>query len=107
MPFSLTSSVLLLPLFDNSFVVTQNNENSIFHNVDWYRVVLDEAHTIKSWKTLGAQAAFTLPAHCRWCLTGTPLQVCRENCMMFFWFICFTEKFVIEITVMVCVDCNN
>ncbi|KAM3239437.1 DNA repair protein RAD5B [Capsicum annuum] len=51
-----------------------NNENSIFHNVDWYRVVLDEAHTIKSWKTLGAQAAFTLSAHCRWCLTGTPLQ---------------------------------
>ncbi|KAK6793212.1 hypothetical protein RDI58_006665 [Solanum bulbocastanum] len=51
-----------------------NNEKSIFHNVDWYRVVLDEAHTIKSWKTLGAQAAFTLSAHCRWCLTGTPLQ---------------------------------
>ncbi|XP_060189050.1 DNA repair protein RAD5B [Lycium barbarum] len=51
-----------------------DKENSIFHNVDWYRVVLDEAHTIKSWKTLGAQAAFTLSAHCRWCLTGTPLQ---------------------------------
>ncbi|CAN4116553.1 unnamed protein product [Withania somnifera] len=51
-----------------------NNTNSIFHNVDWYRVVLDEAHTIKSWKTLGAQAAFTLSAYCRWCLTGTPLQ---------------------------------
>ncbi|KAK4361654.1 hypothetical protein RND71_020606 [Anisodus tanguticus] len=51
-----------------------DKENSIFHNVDWYRVVLDEAHTIKSWKTLGAHAAFTLSAHCRWCLTGTPLQ---------------------------------
>ncbi|XP_009772967.1 DNA repair protein RAD5B [Nicotiana sylvestris] len=51
-----------------------DRENSIFHKVDWYRVVLDEAHTIKSWKTLGAQAAFTLSAHCRWCLTGTPLQ---------------------------------
>ncbi|XP_022723142.1 DNA repair protein RAD5B [Durio zibethinus] len=49
-------------------------ENSIFHRVDWYRVVLDEAHTIKSSKTLGARAAFALSAHCRWCLTGTPLQ---------------------------------
>ncbi|KAJ9154191.1 hypothetical protein P3X46_027553 [Hevea brasiliensis] len=49
-------------------------ENSIFHRVEWYRVVLDEAHTIKSWKTIAAQAAFALSSHCRWCLTGTPLQ---------------------------------
>ncbi|XP_038719249.1 DNA repair protein RAD5B-like isoform X1 [Tripterygium wilfordii] len=51
-----------------------DGECSIYHMVDWYRVVLDEAHTIKSWKTQGAQAAFTLSSHCRWCLTGTPLQ---------------------------------
>ncbi|XP_050219335.1 DNA repair protein RAD5B isoform X2 [Mercurialis annua] len=49
-------------------------ENSIFHKVEWSRVVLDEAHTIKSWKTVGAQAAFKLSSHSRWCLTGTPLQ---------------------------------
>ncbi|CAL5337466.1 unnamed protein product [Camellia sinensis] len=49
-------------------------ENSIFHRMEWYRVVLDEAHTIKSSRTQGAQAAFTLSSHCRWCLTGTPLQ---------------------------------
>ncbi|XP_040999651.1 DNA repair protein RAD5B [Juglans microcarpa x Juglans regia] len=51
-----------------------DSENSIFHRVSWYRVVLDEAHTIKSWKTQGAQAAFSLSSHCRWCLTGTPIQ---------------------------------
>ncbi|KAK6929810.1 Helicase, C-terminal [Dillenia turbinata] len=51
-----------------------DGEDSIFHRVDWYRVVLDEAHTIKSWRSQGAQAAFTLSAHCRWCLTGTPIQ---------------------------------
>ncbi|XP_023770523.2 DNA repair protein RAD5B isoform X1 [Lactuca sativa] len=50
------------------------SENSIFHKVDWYRVVLDEAHTIKSSKSQCAQAAFALSAYCRWCLTGTPLQ---------------------------------
>ncbi|KAJ9547400.1 hypothetical protein OSB04_019943 [Centaurea solstitialis] len=49
-------------------------ETSIFHNVDWYRVVLDEAHTIKSSRSQGAQAAFALSSYCRWCLTGTPLQ---------------------------------
>ncbi|KAF3456838.1 hypothetical protein FNV43_RR01492 [Rhamnella rubrinervis] len=49
-------------------------ENSIFHRVDWYRVVLDEAHTIKSSRTQGAQAAYALSSCCRWCLTGTPLQ---------------------------------
>ncbi|KAL6989855.1 DNA repair protein rad5b [Sarracenia purpurea var. burkii] len=52
----------------------QDAENSIFHRIDWYRVVLDEAHTIKSSRTQGARAAFTLSSHCRWCLTGTPLQ---------------------------------
>ncbi|XP_027155229.1 DNA repair protein RAD5B-like, partial [Coffea eugenioides] len=53
---------------------TNDGENSIFYRVDWYRVVLDEARTIKSSKTLGAQAAFKLSSYCRWCLTGTPLQ---------------------------------
>ncbi|XXG45426.1 hypothetical protein AAC387_Pa02g0510 [Persea americana] len=48
--------------------------NSIFHSIEWYRVVLDEAHTIKSSRSRVAQAAFELTSHCRWCLTGTPLQ---------------------------------
>ncbi|CAA7057378.1 unnamed protein product [Microthlaspi erraticum] len=52
----------------------QDMGNSIFHRIDWYRIVLDEAHTIKSWKTQGAKATFELSSHCRWCLTGTPLQ---------------------------------
>ncbi|KAK9137754.1 hypothetical protein Sjap_008348 [Stephania japonica] len=49
-------------------------DRSIFHRVEWFRVVLDEAHTIKSSRTIGAQAAYALSSHCRWCLTGTPLQ---------------------------------
>ncbi|KAJ4848061.1 hypothetical protein Tsubulata_015846 [Turnera subulata] len=49
-------------------------EHSIFHQIEWHRVVLDEAHTIKSWKTLGAKACFALSSQCRWCLTGTPIQ---------------------------------
>ncbi|KAK4482804.1 hypothetical protein RD792_009974 [Penstemon davidsonii] len=48
--------------------------DSIFHKVEWHRVVLDEAHTIKSYKSLGAQAAFGLSSYSRWCITGTPIQ---------------------------------
>ncbi|KAI4317988.1 hypothetical protein L6164_025804 [Bauhinia variegata] len=54
-------------------------ENSIYQRVDWYRVVLDEAHTIKAHKSQAAQAAFTLSSHCRWCLTGTPIQNSLED----------------------------
>lgn len=54
----------------------QNGCNSIYHKIQWYRVVLDEAHNIKAHRSQVSQAAFTLSAHSRWCLTGTPLQVC-------------------------------
>ncbi|KAI9119451.1 hypothetical protein K1719_009327 [Acacia pycnantha] len=54
-------------------------ENSIYHKVNWHRVVLDEAHSIKAYKSLAAIAAFTLTSHCRWCLTGTPLQNSLED----------------------------
>lgn len=40
----------------------------------WLRVVLDEAHTIKSRNTQGAKACYALQAKFRWCLTGTPIQ---------------------------------
>lgn len=49
------------------------SENSIFQKVDWYRVVLDEAQTIKSSKSQCAQAAFGLTSDCRLFLTGTHL----------------------------------
>nr|GMD12195.1 putative SWI/SNF-related matrix-associated actin-dependent regulator of chromatin subfamily A member 3-like 3 [Ipomoea batatas] len=37
-----------------------DGEISIFLKVDWRRIVLDEAHTIKNWRTMSARAAFTL-----------------------------------------------
>ncbi|KAI5407872.1 hypothetical protein KIW84_023228 [Lathyrus oleraceus] len=51
-----------------------DGENSIYHRVQWFRVVLDEAHHIKAHKSQVAQATIALSSHCRWCLTGTPLQ---------------------------------
>ncbi|EGF78401.1 hypothetical protein BATDEDRAFT_90880 [Batrachochytrium dendrobatidis JAM81] len=44
------------------------------HMIYWHRIVLDEAHIIKSSTTVQARAAFLLQAQKRWCLTGTPIQ---------------------------------
>ena len=40
----------------------------------WYRIVLDEAHTIKNRNAKTTQACYSLNAEYRWCLTGTPMQ---------------------------------
>ena len=40
----------------------------------WHRVILDEAHRIKSRTTSTSQAALQLKAQKRWCVSGTPLQ---------------------------------
>ncbi|CAK9866134.1 unnamed protein product [Sphagnum jensenii] len=49
-------------------------EEGPLHSIHWYRVVLDEAHTIKAFRSNASQAVFQLTADRRWCLTGTPIQ---------------------------------
>lgn len=49
-------------------------EKSPVHEVDWNRIILDEAHNIKERSTNTAKAAFELKSKYKWCLSGTPLQ---------------------------------
>ncbi|KAI1658129.1 SNF2 family N-terminal domain-containing protein [Daldinia decipiens] len=55
-------------------LVADYADQSILHQVEWYRVVLDEAHWIKNSSTRQFQASAALCAKRRWCLTGTPIQ---------------------------------
>ncbi|KAF8243891.1 hypothetical protein K440DRAFT_31423 [Wilcoxina mikolae CBS 423.85] len=52
----------------------KQNVGRILHSISWMRVVLDEAHIIRSGTAKLARAACALQAKYRWCLTGTPLQ---------------------------------
>jgi SNF2 family DNA or RNA helicase len=43
-------------------------------SLHWFRIVLDEAHTIRNATTRGSKGAGALHAQRRWAVTGTPVQ---------------------------------
>jgi DNA repair protein RAD16 len=49
-------------------------QKSVIHQLQFHRVILDEAHNIKTRTTGVAKACFALKADHKWCLSGTPLQ---------------------------------
>lgn len=49
-------------------------KNSVLHSLCWWRIILDEAHFIKTRSSQTANAAFSLIGVHRWALSGTPLQ---------------------------------
>ncbi|KAF5374992.1 hypothetical protein D9758_000446 [Tetrapyrgos nigripes] len=54
--------------------VCPNEITSPLQSIHWFRVVLDEAHSIKETSTVGSRACCDLMADRRLCLTGTPVQ---------------------------------
>ncbi|KAJ1279353.1 hypothetical protein BS78_04G149100 [Paspalum vaginatum] len=58
----------------SEYSVDGSTDNGALYSVHWFRVVLDEAHMIKSSKSLVSLATSALTADRRWCLTGTPIQ---------------------------------
>jgi SNF2 family DNA or RNA helicase len=75
-----TSNVFDLKKFD--IVITTygtvaseaRSRDSLLEQIKWFRIVLDEAHTIRERKAQQSRACCDLIAQRRWCLTGTPIQ---------------------------------
>ncbi|TGJ80952.1 hypothetical protein E0Z10_g7821 [Xylaria hypoxylon] len=69
-------------LTDSDLIVTTyqtlcyefGNKRSKLHKIEWYRVVLDEAHVIRRPSNTFHSTCLELEARSRWCLTGTPIQ---------------------------------
>ncbi|KAL6657069.1 hypothetical protein ACP70R_004849 [Stipagrostis hirtigluma subsp. patula] len=49
-------------------------EDSPVKDIDWFRVILDEAHVIKNSAARQTKAVIALNAERRWVVTGTPIQ---------------------------------
>ncbi|KAL0542840.1 hypothetical protein IC582_017921 [Cucumis melo] len=69
-------------------------DNEVFESVArplakvrWFRVVLDEAQSIKNHKTQVARACCGLRAKRRWCLSGTPIQNAIDDLYSYFRFL--------------------
>ncbi|GFT47148.1 hypothetical protein TNCV_3747921 [Trichonephila clavipes] len=48
-------------------------ESGLF-KLKWERVILDEAHTVRNYKSKTAEAVFSLRSYRKWCVTGTPIH---------------------------------
>ncbi|CAL9218397.1 unnamed protein product [Arabidopsis halleri] len=62
-------------------------ESGTLAKVGWFRVVLDEAQTIKNHRTQVARACCGLRAKRRWCLSGTPIQNTIDDLYSYFRFL--------------------
>lgn len=68
-------------LADHDIVVTtyhiiakdMNDKRRALPWINWFRIVLDEAHTIRN-QTQQSRATIGIPGQRRWAVTGTPVQ---------------------------------
>ena len=63
------------------------SSNGVLGCITWWRVILDEAQTIKNSRSLVAACMWALLARRRWCLSGTPLQNSVDDLFAYFKFL--------------------
>ncbi|WOL07214.1 hypothetical protein Cni_G15952 [Canna indica] len=64
-----------------------DSDSGALARVRWFRVILDEAQTIKNHRTQVARACCGLRAKRRWCLSGTPMQNSIDDLYSYFRFL--------------------
>jgi SNF2 family DNA or RNA helicase len=77
-PFELTKFNIIITTYGtvNAEVNGRSAKNGLspLIQLKWFRIVLDEAHTIREANTKQSKAICSLHAQRRWCLTGTAIQ---------------------------------
>ena len=63
-----------LVLTTYSTLVKDHQNRRLLYQLQWFRVILDEAHWIRNQATQKFHAVSSLHAQRRWCLTATPIQ---------------------------------
>ncbi|CCC66970.1 hypothetical protein NCAS_0A04120 [Naumovozyma castellii] len=60
-------------IFKKQNIGAEIQSSSGLFSVDFYRIVIDEGHTIRNRTTLTSKAIMDLTSKCKWVLTGTPI----------------------------------
>ncbi|CZR56386.1 uncharacterized protein PAC_06274 [Phialocephala subalpina] len=77
-PKTLANSDIVLSTY-HTIASESLDETSPLWRINWYRIVLDEAHIIRRTTTKLFKSIKRLRATLRWCLTGTPIQNSLED----------------------------
>lgn len=73
-PFELCKYDIVITTFGTLQSESRRGESAVLRKIKWFRVILDEAHTIREPSAQQSQACYELEASRRWALTGTPIQ---------------------------------
>ncbi|OBS29596.1 hypothetical protein FPOA_03533 [Fusarium poae] len=76
-PTALMNHDIVLTTF--ATLVSDCKRRKVLQNVEWFRVVLDEAHWIRNPTSKQFKAVDGLITERRWCISGTPIQNCMKD----------------------------
>lgn len=72
---------------ESNITSTTSTSSGAIGGVEWFRVILDEAQSVKNARSQVAAAVSAVSAKCRWCLSGTPLQNNVDDLFSYFRFL--------------------
>lgn len=70
----LQASLIVIATYSAISLVKETEKVSLLHQVDWSRIVFDEAHHLRNKKTTRFIGAKMLKSPIRWLISGTPIQ---------------------------------